>query len=178
VSVYCPSKTHDTVSIRIRSSHIERVNNFPQASRSSINTNALATKLGNEALMPRRSRARSRFLQGQKQECVTVTDMWRNTLAPAVYHTAAWLCAVHDVTWQLIARGTPVRGCVGRNFVVLFYRWYFALTAHSFLLLLSRPISKAHRIENKCHSYSGTSNSKYQVFFYLFCWPCILVWSL
>jgi len=102
-----------------------------------------------------------------RNKSVTVTDMWRNTVAPAVFYTAAWLYAVHDVTWQLTARSIPVRGCVCCNFVILFYVWYFALTAHSFLLLLSRPISKTQRNENKCHSFSGTSKSKYHVFFYV-----------
>jgi len=50
---------------------------------------------------------------------------------------------------------------LSRNCVVLFYLWYFALTAHLLLLLLSRPISKTHRNENKCLSFSGTSKLKY-----------------
>jgi hypothetical protein len=63
-------------------------------------------------------------------------------------------CHVDSSSWLCMS---------SRNFIVLFYLWYFVLTAHSFLLLLSRPISKTHRNENKCISFSGNSGPNYQV---------------
>jgi len=44
-------------------------------------------------------------------------------------------CHVDSSSWLCMS---------SRNFIVLFYLWYFALTARSFLLLLSRIISKTH----------------------------------
>ena len=86
------------------------------------------------------------FCKARKQERVTVTGMWRNTAAPAV-----WITLLRDRACFTKSRGTNNWKCSSmwlcmssRNFVLLFYLWYFALTAHSLRLLLSRPVSTTH----------------------------------